>query len=294
MERVQGAMAEYCRCQAYVARETKKCQAENEATGAALREAKRALHEDLLSRGSTCVRVDGTDGAPLAYVRLRPSGGEPLLAADVVHALRTMRDDDLTTDLAKKHDNCVSAMVADALRRRLTDTARERKERSGQTRVYASASKERGVDAPLAEGALLEKARAFLEAHGRSTEAKRSLRAVVAEPRKAIKATEPEVAELLQKEDGAQQRIHVRAAEGDGVDTFLLKRKASRRTPRLGLKQYVAEVRGALDARGAWVRVPNEPVLTGDVVAALVRRVEAMEPTPQDSSRVLFTNVRAS
>lgn len=287
-------MAEYCRCQAFVARETEKRQVDLDARGAALRNAKRALHDELLSRGATCVRVDADDGAPPTYVRLRPTGGEPLLAADVVHALRAMRDDDLTPDVAKKHDNCVPAMVADVLKRRLAETVKQRKERSGKTSVYASASKERGVEAAPAEGALLLKARAFLAAHGRSSETKRALRAVVAEPKKAIKATEPEVARLLEQEADAQQRIHVRAAEGDGVDTFLLKRKASRRTPRLGAKQYVAEVRGALDARGAWVHVPGEPVLTADVVGALVSRVEALEPTPQESSRVLFTNVKAS
>lgn len=294
MERVQGAMAEYCRCQAFVAKETKNRQAETEARGLALREATRALHEDMLSRGDTCVRVDDEDGAPPTYVRLRPTGGEPLLAADVVHALRSMRDDDLTADVAKKHGNCVPAMVADVLKRRLAETIKERKQRSGKTRVYASASKERGVDAAPAQGELLRRARAFLAAHGRSAETKRALRAVVAEPKKAIKATEPEVAELLAKEADAQQRIHVRAAEGEGVDTFLLKRKESRRTPRLGPKQFVAEVRGALDARGVRAYVAGEPVLTGEIVAALVSRVEALEPTPQESSRVLFTDVKAS
>ena len=294
MERVQGAMAEYCRCQAFVAKETQKRRENIEASGVSLREAKRALHDDMLNRGATCVRVDGVDGVPPTYVRLRPTGGEPLLAADVVHALRAMRDDDLTADVAKKHDNCVPAMVADVLKRRLAETIKQRKERSGKTSVYASASKERGVDAAPAAGALLQRAQTFLAAQSKSAELKRSLRAVVAEPKKAIKANEPEVADLLQREEGAQQRIHVRAAEGEGVDTFLLKCKASRRTPRLGPKQYVAEVRCALDARGAWVHVPGEPVLTADVVGALVSRVEALEPTPQEASRVLFTNVKAS
>ena len=294
MERVQGAMAEYCRCQAFVAKETEKRRGDIEARGAVLREAKRAVHDELLSRGATCVRVDAGDDAPPTYVRLRPTGGEPLLAADVVHVLRAMRDDELTPIVARKHDNCVPAMVAEVLKRRLANTVKERKERSGKTSVYASASKERNVDAAPAEGALLRKARAFLAAHSRATETKRALRAVVAEPKKAIKATEPEVAELLEKEASAQQRIHVRAAEGDGVDTFLLKRKASRRTPRLGLKHYVAAVRGALDARGAWVHVAGEPVLTAEVVGALVKRVEALEPTPEEKSRVLFTNVRGS